>query len=395
MPYTYADLETRVRKVINSDVADVSSAIDNAIDFLGNFYENHKIDTAISTVANQVYIEKPALCKEVVRVQIGDEEYKKITASQIEETKDFDLKRFLDYNEKIQLYPTPTAIYGTSIWYKAFFTPLEGVAAAETDVPNNLIPLLVSVAAWFFFEQQESMYDYEGADGWISVTDTWTFLSDTDNPIFTVTVPAGATTRYTVGMKLHLVQTTHKYFVIVKVENTKLTLYGGTDYVLTNAIISQIKYSTARTPKDFPINPEKWQIKIVDATLYSVAAPAQNAWNNLGSLGILLPIGLWDVSFDASLGADNTVTSRLDSQITLSTSTSNESDQELTACVAGSSTAPNAFISGTLNKRKTINITTPTQYYLIERCTAGVIGHVFVLGAAFSTTIIKARCAYL
>lgn len=83
--------------------------------------------------------------------------------------------------------------------------------------------------------------------GWNSVSDTWTYASAT-----TITVPSDATQKYSVGDRLKITQTTVKYFYIVGVSATTLTITGGSDYTLTNAAISNIYYSKASTPTGFP-----------------------------------------------------------------------------------------------------------------------------------------------
>jgi hypothetical protein len=86
-------------------------------------------------------------------------------------------------------------------------------------------------------------------DGWIPVSDTWTYKTAT-----TITVPSGAASIYKVGMGIRLTQSsTVKYFYIVKVENTLLTITGGSDYTLANATISAVSYTnTPATAIGFP-----------------------------------------------------------------------------------------------------------------------------------------------
>ena len=86
-------------------------------------------------------------------------------------------------------------------------------------------------------------------DGWIPVSDTWTYKTAT-----TITVPSGAASIYKVGMGIRLTQSsTVKYFYIVKVENTLLTITGGSDYTLADATISAVSYTnTPATAIGFP-----------------------------------------------------------------------------------------------------------------------------------------------
>ena len=86
-------------------------------------------------------------------------------------------------------------------------------------------------------------------DGWIPVSGTWTYKTAT-----TITVPSGAASIYKVGMGIRLTQSsTVKYFYIVKVENTLLTITGGSDYTLADATISAVSYTnTPATAIGFP-----------------------------------------------------------------------------------------------------------------------------------------------
>ena len=85
-------------------------------------------------------------------------------------------------------------------------------------------------------------------DGWIPVSDTWTYKTAT-----TITVPSGAASIYKVGMGIRLTQTTVKYFYIVGVADTVLTITGGSDYTLANATISAVSYTnTPATAIGFP-----------------------------------------------------------------------------------------------------------------------------------------------
>lgn len=85
-------------------------------------------------------------------------------------------------------------------------------------------------------------------DGWTPATGTWTYASAT-----TITVPSGATSKYSVGDKVKLVQSgTTKYFYITTVASTLLTITGGSDYTLANSTISSPYTSNAATPLGFP-----------------------------------------------------------------------------------------------------------------------------------------------
>lgn len=84
-------------------------------------------------------------------------------------------------------------------------------------------------------------------DGWIPVSGTWTYASAS-----TITVPSGAASLYKIGDKIKLTQTTVKYFYVVTVADTLLTVSGGSDYTVANAAITSVYYSHTENPIGFP-----------------------------------------------------------------------------------------------------------------------------------------------
>jgi hypothetical protein len=84
-------------------------------------------------------------------------------------------------------------------------------------------------------------------DGWTSVSDSWSYASAS-----TITVPSGAASLYKKGDKIKFTQTSVKYFVIVAVADTLLTVAVNTDYTVANAAISAISYSHQENPIGFP-----------------------------------------------------------------------------------------------------------------------------------------------
>lgn len=88
----------------------------------------------------------------------------------------------------------------------------------------------------------------QGWDGWEDANESWTYASAT-----TITVPSDATTKYYVGDKIKLTQSaTVKYFYIIGVTSTVLTITGGTDFTLTNNTITANFYSHNDAPLNFP-----------------------------------------------------------------------------------------------------------------------------------------------
>jgi hypothetical protein len=149
MAYTFATIQTAVRVNVNNVTADVTQPIDDAINFLSNFFDRKIIDTTILTVASQVYITMPTYLQKIDRLTINGDEYERLSIDKIGEAESDGNKYFYEYNEQIQILPTPSSALATKIWGRCGFTPLAGVGSS--DVPNRLVPLVVVLASWIYW----------------------------------------------------------------------------------------------------------------------------------------------------------------------------------------------------------------------------------------------------
>ena len=97
-----------------------------------------------------------------------------------------------------------------------------------------------------------------GWDGWMPAEESWTY-SSWDSAVYTgvITVPSGAASKYSVGMRIKISQSTGgtKFGIITAVADTALTVFFGTDYTLNNETITSPYYSTQKAPLGFPLNP--------------------------------------------------------------------------------------------------------------------------------------------
>jgi hypothetical protein len=236
-----------------------------------------------------------------------------------------------------------------------------------------------------------------GADGWINDTLLATLTySSADGHTFVATTSMDLTATIPVGARIKLTQTTDKFFIVTAIDATTITLYGGTDYTLANAAISAIYHSLVKTPVGFPIRPDKWTEKLSDASAPSNATATLGTTYNLGSLSLAIPIGAWNVDFQATLqSAANTPSTYVVGVCSLSTANNSVSDPELSA---------NGFYfdgAGTTDRRlyctafrsKQLVLTSKTTYYLVESgsASAGTTATITLNG----TTVIRAVCAYL
>ena len=83
--------------------------------------------------------------------------------------------------------------------------------------------------------------------GWCDIDEEWSYASAS-----TITVPSDATTRFQIGDRLRLNNTTTKYFYVIGVSATVLTVTGGSDYAVANSVITNIAYSRVLRPFGFP-----------------------------------------------------------------------------------------------------------------------------------------------
>lgn len=88
-------------------------------------------------------------------------------------------------------------------------------------------------------------------DGWLPAGETWTYASAT-----TFTISGDVTTKYNVGDKIKLTNSSLKYFYVLSASygapNTTVTVFGGSDYSLANAAITSPYYSKFSSPNGFP-----------------------------------------------------------------------------------------------------------------------------------------------
>lgn len=230
-------------------------------------------------------------------------------------------------------------------------------------------------------------------DGWVAAGETWTYAS-ADDPTFTFTV-AGVdlTTKYQSGMRVKLTQTTAKYFIITKVAfstDTTITIYGGTDYDLANAAITNPYYSPVKAPFGFPLDPAKWTVEVTDTTQRSQATPVSGNWYNLGTISISIPIGVWDVYYSVGLGAIDSASDTWTVRVALSTANNSVSDIDLLAYLDFTGTR----VITTVTRRKAIALTAKTTHYIITGTTVSGLDTIYN-NNDFSKLIIRAVCAYL
>jgi 3D (Asp-Asp-Asp) domain-containing protein len=242
-----------------------------------------------------------------------------------------------------------------------------------------------------------------GLNGWLPVA-TIPTLQASDNPVYTLRFGADMTAIIGLGNRIKLTQHgTTKYFIVVKVGaytggNTDIDVYGGTDYDMENTGTYPVTvpyFSIAKAPFGFPLNPTKWTIETNDATNQDAGAGTAGNWYNPGSLSIDIPIGLWNVEYQANPYIRSTSTGLI-IQTTLSTSNNSVSDADMnTGFRQYDSTSNEKRPTHRAVCRKTFNLTTKDTFYLLITFSGGSTSVTAFYGLSFAPTIIRAVCAYL
>ena len=234
--------------------------------------------------------------------------------------------------------------------------------------------------------------------GWMTAGETWTYAS-ADDPTFTFTITGDKTSKYSVGMRLRVSQSTGgtKYFIVTKVAyvdpSTTVTVYGGTDHNLENEAISSPCFSLFKAPYGFPLDPLKWTVETKSVSDVSQSAPTSTTWYNLGTITISIPIGCWKVLYMATTQSFDTTVVTIDQYVTLSTANNSESDVDFTTFVSVGGASGTVAAYQTVFREKFLALTSKTAYYLNSKVVAA--SDEIHFKGNIAPTIIRAVCAYL
>ena len=230
--------------------------------------------------------------------------------------------------------------------------------------------------------------------GWISLAVTLTY-SSADSPVFVANTSIDLTSYVSVGDRVRLTQTTTKYFIVVAISSTTITLYGGTDYSLVNAAISSVAFSGQSRPIGFPYDADKWSVKVTDTADTSINNPVTNTWYNINTFKIDIPIGKWFVSYECVAQTVDASGQWGSNQATLSTANNTESDAEFSSMGEYSQGAAGAINNtATLRRQKPLSLSSKTSYYLNHRVRNNTSIDTLTLKGTNGTAVITARSQY-
>jgi hypothetical protein len=173
--------------------------------------------------------------------------------------------------------------------------------------------------------------------------------------------------------------------------NTTMTLYGGTDFALSNSAITNPYYSMVQQPFGFNRNPDKWSYQIWDYRSLSQTPANNTTAYNMGGVAITVPIGKFELSLKCYGYASNTVDQEITLNIGLATVSNAVASNSLNVFLVIFST----IIGGKFYVKDTIDISVKKTYYLtaLNYYTSGTPA-MYVFGDR-STTKLIAKSVYI
>jgi hypothetical protein len=222
--------------------------------------------------------------------------------------------------------------------------------------------------------------------GWVPISASVTLTYASVN---TINTSADLTGSISVGMRLQITQTTVKYFIVVAITSSLITVYGGTDYTVANATITSPYYSFQKAPYGMNISPAKWALgQFKDTTIRNQNPATAGVWYNLGSAQIVLPIGAWLVSYNISFQCNTAAGVLMSADLATTGNASATDDFAQGFSVTGVTTGE----GGICTQTQFIVVAAQTTY-LLYFMSSGTI-NMYIRGDVSPTTI-RAVCAYL
>jgi hypothetical protein len=186
---------------------------------------------------------------------------------------------------------------------------------------------------------------------------------------------------------------------VTVISGTTITLYGGTDYTLTAAAITNPYFSIMKAPIGFPLDPLKWQLQATDQTERSQASPVQGTWYNLNAAHKLdIPIGAWDLMYWVGASASKAAGTVIGAETTLSTANNSESDADFSDDALITTGSASIALKTGYHRRKNVLLASKTSYYLNVRTNVASAADIRANQTNNGQTaklIIRAVCAYL
>ena len=235
--------------------------------------------------------------------------------------------------------------------------------------------------------------------GWNSLPIQVTISSSTYSPdVKTVICKTSVdlTSYLSVGMKVKLKQIVGdtKYAFITKITATEMTLYLGNDFNMISAPITDFYYSMLKTPYGFPMERESWDITKEITKPIEISNPIKGTYYTLSGVNITVPIGEWEVGWQANVYPQRTGTGTNEQQSGLSTSLTEPSNPELFATIftTGNTTQNMA----NMGRNSNYYFDSEKTFYFLARTTQSNMTSIGIYANnSYGYATLYAKCQYL
>lgn len=166
----------------------------------------------------------------------------------------------------------------------------------------------------------------------------------------------------------------------------------------TSGGISAASYSTYKAPFGMPVERGKWRVEVISKDNLSQASPVSGTWYNINGFKVNLPVGSWSFGWEGYVYASRGNSSgTVEAIVSLSTSTSSETDAELSAGVYGVGASSGVAYELLVfeQRSKPVTVASATDYYLIEKFNSAGGVTLGVFASNRPATKIYAENAYL
>ena len=138
----------------------------------------------------------------------------------------------------------------------------------------------------------------------------------------------------------------------------------------TSGGVSAMSYSTQKAPYGMPVHTDKWLIEAIHRASASQSSPVASTWYNMGSVRLSsVPVGEWTLTYQAAMRADKGTATILDLYTTLSTTTSTETDKNMTYFNQLQAASATIEISIMANRTRNYSVSSATNYNLLTMST--------------------------
>jgi hypothetical protein len=195
------------------------------------------------------------------------------------------------------------------------------------------------------------------------------------------------------------VVTAKKWFIVHDVAATTLYLYGGTLFAIANTTISSISYSAAKVPFGFPADPSKWTTTVSNSNNLGQGTPTINVWYNPTDSGaplkIVVPVGAWNLDWQAVIEAVYSSNTSADVVAALSTANNSSSTASLRAFLYSGGASGNIDVMSTLTASSPVLVSgSSASYFFVISTTETGQGNIQIRGDIVPT-LLRAVSAYL